>query len=128
MEYAAPIEAAPMLIEARSRRRDSRRNPTPRRSRTAPAMIIGAIVLLDDGTKCRVEYIDRTKNRFYCIPLKVRPMTRTIDLTPTWKEAAHIIAAVLENGTHEGRQAARAELFKMAEILDEMKERQKEKA
>lgn len=47
-------------------------------------------------------------------------MTRTIDLTPSWPQAARIIAAALENGTGAGREAARAELFRMAEILDQL--------
>lgn len=53
-------------------------------------------------------------------------MTETIDITPTWRQAAAIIAAVLENGTAEGRASARAELFRMAEMLDAMKAEQKE--
>lgn len=44
-------------------------------------------------------------------------MARYIDLTPTWPEAARIIAAALENGTGKGREAARAELFRMADLL-----------
>lgn len=45
---------------------------------------------------------------------------RYIDMTPTWRQAAQIIAAVLENGTDKGREAARAELFRMADLLDAM--------
>lgn len=44
---------------------------------------------------------------------------RTIDLAPTWTEAAQIIAAVLENGTELGRNMAREELFRLAAILDQ---------
>lgn len=44
---------------------------------------------------------------------------RTIDMTPTWREAAQMIAAVLENGTDHGRDLARAELYRMAELLDQ---------
>lgn len=47
-------------------------------------------------------------------------MSRFIDLTPTWREAATIIAAALENGTGKGREAARDELFRMATILDQI--------
>ena len=55
------------------------------------------------------------------------PKARYIDLTPTWREAALIIAAALENGTGKGRDAARQELFRMAEILDQLiAERKKE--
>lgn len=47
--------------------------------------------------------------------------SRFIDLTPTWQEAAAIIAAALEGGTGTGRDMARAELFRMAAILDDLK-------
>lgn len=47
-------------------------------------------------------------------------MPRTIDLTPTWRQAAQIIAAALECGTGAGRDAARAELFRMGELLDQL--------
>ena len=47
-------------------------------------------------------------------------MARTIDLTPTWRQAAQIIAAALENGTAEGVTAARSELFRMGELLDQL--------
>ena len=47
-------------------------------------------------------------------------MSRTIDATPTWYQAATIIAAALEHGTDTGREAARAELYRMAEILDQL--------
>ena len=43
---------------------------------------------------------------------------RTIDMTPTWREAAAMIATVLENGTPKGRDAARAELLRMGDLLD----------
>lgn len=45
---------------------------------------------------------------------------RFIDMKPTWTQAAQIIAAALENGTDKGRDAARAELFRMASILDQI--------
>lgn len=45
---------------------------------------------------------------------------RTIQMDMTWKIAAQIIAAALENGTGTGRDAARAELFRMADLLDEL--------
>lgn len=45
---------------------------------------------------------------------------RYIDITPTWREAAQIIAAALEHGTGKGKEAARAELFRMAEIMDRL--------
>lgn len=49
-------------------------------------------------------------------------MSRFIDMTPTWPQAARIIAAALENGTDKGREAARTELFRMAELLDQMQQ------
>ena len=49
---------------------------------------------------------------------------RFVDMTPTWRQAAQIIAAALENGTDKGRDAARAELFRMADILDQLKAEQ----
>lgn len=49
---------------------------------------------------------------------------RFIDVTPTWRTAAQIIAAALENGTDAGREAARAELSRMADMLDALKAEQ----
>ena len=48
------------------------------------------------------------------------PPSRFIDMTPTWAEAAQIIAAALENGTPTGQEAARKELFRMAGLLDRL--------
>lgn len=56
------------------------------------------------------------------------PEGRTISFEMTWRGAAQIIAAALENGTGEGRNAARAELFRMAEILDQLKAEQADAA
>lgn len=53
-------------------------------------------------------------------------MTRSIKIEMTWKQAAQIIAAALENGTSTGREAARAELARMADILDAMKAQEHE--
>ncbi len=55
-------------------------------------------------------------------------MTRTIDMTPTWPQAARIIAAALENGTDTGREAARAELFRMADLLHDLQAQQQQAA
>lgn len=57
---------------------------------------------------------DKQKNRF-------------IDMTPTWPQAARIIAAALEHGTDKGRDAARAELFRMADLLDQLQAEQTER-
>ena len=47
------------------------------------------------------------------------PVRETIRLEMNWSAAAGIIAAALENGTGEGKRAARAELARMAELADE---------
>ena len=52
--------------------------------------------------------------------------TRTIDLTPNWRAAAQIIAAALENGTGSGKAMAREELFRMADMLDQVAKQQAE--
>lgn len=49
---------------------------------------------------------------------------RYIDMTPTWREAAQIIALAIEHGTDEGKAAAKSELFRMAEMLDNIKAEQ----
>lgn len=55
-------------------------------------------------------------------------MTKTISFDMTWQTAAQIIAAALESGTDTGREAARAELFRMASILDTMRAEQTDAA
>lgn len=52
-------------------------------------------------------------------------MARTIKMEMSWATAAQIIAAALENGTDKGRDSARAELYRMAQILDAMRDEQK---
>ena len=42
----------------------------------------------------------------------------TIDLTPTWGAAVRIYMAVLEDGTEEGKIAAREDLTAMADRMD----------
>lgn len=49
-------------------------------------------------------------------------MSRTIDMTPTWPEAARLLLAVLENGTDEGKALARAEIQRMADLLHQMQQ------
>ena len=44
---------------------------------------------------------------------------RTVNLAPTWRKAMAIYIAALEHGTGEGREAARAELMRVADILDQ---------
>lgn len=46
------------------------------------------------------------------------PAPRTIAIEMSWKGAAGIIGAALENGTGEGRRAARVELARMADLAD----------
>lgn len=60
--------------------------------------------------------------RAYAHQIEAQPdAPRTVRIDMTWKNAAQIIAAALENGTAQGRDAARAELFRMADLLDELK-------
>lgn len=48
-------------------------------------------------------------------------MTRYVDMTPTWEEAARMLIAVLENGTSQGKALARAEIIRMGQIIDQYK-------
>lgn len=43
---------------------------------------------------------------------------RTVDMTPSWAEAARMIAVALEHASPEGKELARQELFRMGELLD----------
>ena len=45
---------------------------------------------------------------------------KTIDLTPTWAEIMPALIAVLQNGTNEGQDMARAELMRLAAIADQL--------
>lgn len=45
---------------------------------------------------------------------------RTIDMTPTWREIMPALIAVLQNGTHDGQDMARAELMRLADIADQL--------
>lgn len=44
--------------------------------------------------------------------------TGTIDLTPTWESAMPLLLIVLEDGTAEGKKAAREELMRLARDVD----------
>jgi len=55
-------------------------------------------------------------------------MSRTIEMEMNWKTAAEIYMAALEGGTGEGWKAARAEIRRMAEMLDAMREQEAEPA
>lgn len=48
--------------------------------------------------------------------------TKTIDITPTWVQAAKIIALALTSGTDEGKKIAREELHHMAQLADRFTE------
>ena len=52
--------------------------------------------------------------------------TRSIPLVPTWRVAVQILTTALENGTGTGKEAARAELLRMADILDQLRDQQDE--
>lgn len=58
----------PPIIEARRRSRRSDRDRRSQRSRTT-AYVVGAIVILDDGTRCRIELIDQ-HGTAWCYPLQ----------------------------------------------------------
>ena len=46
-------------------------------------------------------------------------MTRTVDITPTWKGVLRLMVEVAGNGTSDkGRQSAWAELHRMADLAD----------
>ena len=55
-------------------------------------------------------------------------MTKTIDITPTWEACVKIYIAVLENenASFTGRREARAELVRLAKILDAQNEEAKQ--
>ena len=42
-----------------------------------------------------------------------------IDVTPSWLEMTNVIEALLTDGDFEGKQTARAELRKMAQVADQ---------
>jgi putative hemolysin len=50
-------------------------------------------------------------------------MGSTISFEMTWQTAVEILIAALEDGTGEGKKAARKEVRRMAEILDHLKNR-----
>jgi hypothetical protein len=45
---------------------------------------------------------------------------RTIDMTPTFRETATMLCVILESGSDEGREFARAELQRWGMMLDGM--------
>lgn len=47
-------------------------------------------------------------------------MSRTIDMTPTFEQAARMCIMVLENGTAEGKKMAREELLRYCRQYDEL--------
>ena len=51
-------------------------------------------------------------------------MSRRVDLTPSWETAVQIYCAVLENpnASPEGREIARAEIVRLAQSVDAMRE------
>ena len=46
------------------------------------------------------------------------PSELDLSISFSWKDTAHILAVVLENGTWEGRIEARKELMRMAQAAD----------
>lgn len=66
-----------------------------------------------------VDVFDSTKAGRAALEAAAPAKAETIRLEMNWKAAAGIIGAALENGTGEGRRAARVELARMAELADE---------
>lgn len=54
--------------------------------------------------------------------------TKSIRITPTWKAAARIYITALEDGTREGKEAARAGILEMAGHLDRINKEREQKA
>ncbi len=50
---------------------------------------------------------------------------RTIDMTPTWAGAVEIYLMALEDGTDTGKEMAREEIRRMAQMLDQINEEHK---
>lgn len=46
--------------------------------------------------------------------------TQTIDLTPTWRESAGMLLAVLRDGNAEGKKFAHSEVLRMGDIIDSL--------
>jgi len=64
------IEPPAIIVPAKKRsgsRPDRTSQPSTRPTPTAPALAIGAIIVLSDGTPCEVYHIDG--DRFWCWPL-----------------------------------------------------------
>lgn len=55
---------------------------------------------------------------------------KTIDVTPKWKHLIHVMIEVLQNpkASVESKREIRAELVRMAEIVDEMNEKNEKSA
>jgi hypothetical protein len=51
---------------------------------------------------------------------------RTIDMTPTWTEAARMLVFIMENANETGKEQARKEIMRMGEIIDAFKAQQKD--
>ena len=47
----------------------------------------------------------------------------TVDITPSWVSTIKILCLTLENGTPKGKAMAREELYKIGEVLDQLKEK-----
>jgi len=46
--------------------------------------------------------------------------TEYIDVTPTWETAAATLAHVMQGGTVQGQELARAEIIRMGQLLDKL--------
>ena len=46
--------------------------------------------------------------------------TQYIDVTPTWAQAAHMLAHVMRDGTAEGQRQAADSLIEMGKMIDHL--------
>ena len=54
--------------------------------------------------------------------------SRFIDMTPTWPEAVEMLLAVMENGTPEGVEMAKAEFRRLGQIAQSVQEQSASRA
>lgn len=55
---------------------------------------------------------------FVAVPVQEKKLVEVVDLAPSWVTAVEIYMAVLEDGTEQGKETARAEIRRLASIAD----------
>ena len=68
----------------------------------------------------------RTRSAVYVI--ERIDTVETIDITPTWSALIPAICAVIEDGSPEGRKAAKEELMRLAQLADDYNAKNKKAA